>query len=89
MYILKCFYDIYGFLCRCRFMVIFYQIKLFGMLFNELIVFDILVDVVVDVVLMNKDYFNVLCCLVKLNISYFLYSYINLFYIVYGKYKKC
>lgn len=89
MYISKCPHDIHGLLCRCRSMVIFHQIKLFGMLSNELTAFDTLVDVVADAALMNKDHSNALCCPVKLNISYFAYSHTNSLHTAYGKHKKC
>lgn len=58
-------------------MVIFHQIKLFGMLSNELTAIYILVDVVDNVVLMNKDHSNALCCPVKRKTSYFPYSHTN------------
>lgn len=89
MYISKCPHDIHGLLCRCRPMVIFHQIKLFGMLSNELTAFNTLVDVVADAALMNEDHSNALCCPVKLNISYFPYSHTNSLHTAYGKHKKC
>lgn len=58
-------------------MVIFHQIKLFGMLSNELTAIYFLVDVVDNVVLINKDHSNALCCPVKLKTSYFPYSHTN------------
>lgn len=89
MYISKCPHDIHGLLCRCRSMVIFHQIKLFGMLSNELTAFNTLVDVVADAAFMNKDHSNALCCPVKLNTCYFTYSHTNSLHTAYGKHKKC
>lgn len=89
MHISKCPHDIHGLLCRCRPMVIFHQIKLFGMLSNELTASNTLVDVVADAALMNKDHSNALCCPVKLNTCYFTYSHSNSLHTAYGKHKKC
>lgn len=66
-------------------MVIFHQIKLFRMLSNELTAIYFLVDVVDNVVLMNKDHSNALCCPVKLKTSYFPYSHTNSLHSAYRK----